>query len=100
RISTDALTSLTRTALTWMRTRASMCTTSKSHRAPGPGRDSRDLHRDAQPMYEPGTVFSAWWSGTGLAQPTLVLNREAPAESARVGRRHQQDEGPDDAGRP
>ena len=36
-----------------------------------PGVTSRYLHPDAQAMLDAGTAFSAWWSGTGPAQPAL-----------------------------
>jgi len=36
-----------------------------------PAVTSRYLHPDTQAMLEAGTIFSAWWSGTGPARPSL-----------------------------
>ena len=52
------------------------------HRVAGhldPAVTSRYLRPDAQAMLDAGTVFSAWWSGTGPAQPTLGVVRGGQA---------------------
>jgi len=36
-----------------------------------PAVTSRDLHPDTQAMLDAGTVFSAWWSGTGPERPSF-----------------------------
>jgi hypothetical protein len=36
-----------------------------------PAVTSRYLHPDTQAMLDAGTVFSAWWSGTGPERPSL-----------------------------
>ena len=44
-----------------------------------PAVTARYLHPDVQAMLDAGTVFSAWWSGTGPAQPTLGVVRGGQA---------------------
>ena len=50
-----------------------------------PAVTSRYLHPDTQAMLDAGTVFSAWWSGTGPAQPTLGVVRGGRDRSMKSG---------------